>query len=91
MLKKDCFQWSIESKDAFHYLQQALISTPILALPNFSKPFVVEADASGSGVGVVLMQEKHLIAYISKALGPKQLAMSIYEREFLAIVYAIQK
>lgn len=52
---------------------------------------MVETDASGSCIGAVLMQEKHLIANISKALGPKQQAMSIYERELLAIVYAVQK
>lgn len=52
---------------------------------------MVETDASGSGIGAVLMQEKHPITYISKALGPKQREMSIYERGLLAIVYAVQK
>lgn len=51
----------------------------------------MEIDASDSGIVAVLMQDKHPIAYISKSLGPKQQAMSIYERELLAIVYAVQK
>lgn len=91
MLKKDGFIWSAAAVSAFQVLKQALIAVPVLALPNFSKPFVVETDASGKGIGAVLMQDKHPIAYISKSLGPKQQAMSIYERELLAIVYAFQK
>lgn len=52
---------------------------------------MVETDASGYGIGAVLMQDKHPIAYISKALGTKKREMSIYERELLAIVYTVQK
>ena len=44
----------------------------VLALPEFSKIFVVETDASGEGIGVVVMQEGHPIAYISKALTGKK-------------------
>lgn len=89
--KRDKFHWTDESISAFETLKQALITAPVLALPDFSKPFVVETDASGKGIGAVLMQDNHPIAYISKSLGPKQQAMSIYERELLAVVYAVQK
>lgn len=70
-------------------LQTALSTAPILDLPIFSQTFTIETDASGKGIGAVLMQDKHPISYISKSLGPRQQALSIDESELLAIVYAI--
>jgi hypothetical protein len=51
-------------------LKIALVNAPVLALPDFSKPFQIETDASKCGVGAVVMQQGHPIAYVSKALGP---------------------
>lgn len=91
LLKKDSFTWTDSATSAFKSLQTALSSPPVLSLPDFTKPFLIETDASGKGIGAVLMQDKHLIAYISKSLGPKQQVLFIYERELLVIVYAVQK
>jgi hypothetical protein len=63
----------------------------VLALPNFAKPFTIETDASDSGVGAVLMQDGHPLAYFSKALGPKTRGLSTYEKEFMAILLAVQQ
>ena len=83
--------WNEAATTAFEKLKQAMSQPPVLALPDFGKTFVVETDASGMGIGAVLMQEGHPIAYVSKSLGSRQLALSIYEKELLAIVYAVCK
>jgi hypothetical protein len=68
------------------------MTTPlVLYLLALDKLFVVETDAFMVGIGVVLIQDGHPIAYISKSLGPKQQAMSIYEKEMLAILHAVNK
>lgn len=60
----------------------------MLALPDFSKKFVVETDASATGVGAVLMHDFHPLTYLSKALGPRNLGLSAYEKECLALMMA---
>jgi hypothetical protein len=58
-------------------------------MPDFSKTFCIETDASNKGVGAVLMQEGHPLAFISKPLGPRTQGLSTYEKEYLAILTAI--
>lgn len=89
-LKKDSFKWTNEATEAFEKLQSAMTQVPVLALPNFNKQFVVEMDASWYGLGAVLMQEGSL-AFFSHTLGVRARMKSVYERELMAIVMAIQK
>ena len=91
LLKKDAMGWDQEATLAFKTLKKAMINPPVLALPDMSKPFIIETDASGLGIGAVLMQKGHPIAFISKVLGPRQQGLSTYEREMLAILQAVTK
>lgn len=55
MLKKDGFQWGKDQDDAFKTLKRVMTTSAVLALPNFSQPFIIEADACNAGIGAVLM------------------------------------
>ncbi|KAL5805441.1 hypothetical protein ACOSQ4_028174 [Xanthoceras sorbifolium] len=90
MLKKDNFEWTKEARLAFEDLKRAMTQTSVLALPNFDKTFKVYTDVSGEGIGVVLVQEKRPLAFISKALGPMKKAWSTYAREMLAVIHAVK-
>jgi hypothetical protein len=70
LLKKDGFLWTSQTATVFDTLKTALTTTPVLQLPDFAIPFIVECDASGSGFGVVLHQGDGPIAYFSKAIAP---------------------
>lgn len=90
LLKKDTlFVWTSECDTAFLALKHALTTAPVLALPNFEKTFVLETDACDKGIGAVLQQDGHPIAYLSKALGPKSSGLSTYEKECMAILFAV--
>nr|GEY20097.1 hypothetical protein [Tanacetum cinerariifolium] len=63
----------------------------VLQLPDFSEIFIIETDASGIGIGDVLQQKGHPIAFLSKTLAPKHQVLSTYEKEFLAVIQALEK
>ncbi|MCH80642.1 retrotransposon protein, partial [Trifolium medium] len=90
LTKKDSFIWSEKACSAFEALKKCLTTAPVLALPNFDKDFIIECDASGGGIGAILMQDKRPLAYYSKALGIRNLTKSAYEKELMAVVLAIQ-
>ncbi|CAM5074953.1 unnamed protein product [Natator depressus] len=84
-----------QCQEAFWELKEALVSGPVLANPDFDKPFVVFTDASDTGLGVVLMQEdekgeRHPIVYLSKKFLPREQHYAAIEKECLAIVWALK-
>ena len=68
-----------------------LLELPMLRLPDLTKDFVIEINASKNGIRGVLMQEGHPLAYFSKKLGPKMQFASTYVRELLALTEAMAK
>ena len=91
LLKKDSFLWSDTALEAFNALKVAVIQPPILALPNFSKPFTIECNASSIGLGAVLMQDNKPIAFHNQALKGKYQHFSTYEIELLAFETAVKR
>jgi len=86
LLKKDAFKWDATASEAFNHLKRAMPNPPVLALPDPDKLFIIENDASGNVMRVVLMQEGHPLVFINKTWGPRQQALSTYEREMLVIL-----
>jgi hypothetical protein len=68
ILKLKTFQWTLATEIVFQDLKKAMCSVPVLSLPDFSQPFEIEVDACDKGVGAVLQQKEHPIAFFSKAL-----------------------
>ena len=80
LLKKNSFTWTPVVAQDFQTLKTTMWTTLVLALPDFTKTFVLECDASGKGIGNVLMQEGQPLAFTSKQLSEKNLGKPIYEK-----------
>ncbi|XP_060178356.1 uncharacterized protein LOC132608338 [Lycium barbarum] len=91
LLKKDSFMWNQKATEAFKKLKVALTTAPVLVLPDFSMIFVVETDACNIGIGAVLMQKGQPIAFLSKGLSVQHQTLSVYDKELLALVMAVNK
>jgi hypothetical protein len=72
-------------------MKEVMSTCLVLALPNFGIPFTLECDASGEGIGAVLMQNRHPLAYESRKLRVLELLYSIYDKEMLDIMHALDK
>ena len=91
------FKWDSQHQESFDRLKDALTSSPILAYPNYDKPFILETDASLKGLGAVLTQEDddgnyRVISYASHTLKPYERSMRKYSSaklELLALKWAI--
>lgn len=87
-IKKEWVSLGIWGTNSFWSAEINIDICPVLVLLNFQKEFTVKCDASGRGIGAVLIGVA--VAYFSKALLYKNLAKSTYEKELMALVLAIQ-
>ena len=91
LLRKDVkFKWDAKYNEAFHTLRAHLTTAPVLAQPDNNKPYDVYCDASGTGLGCVLMQDNRVIAYASRALRPHELNYPTHDLELAAVIHALK-
>jgi hypothetical protein len=91
LLEKEAkFKWSLQCEEAFLTLKRLLTTTPILAQPDIEKPFDVYCDASGMGLGGVLMQDGRAIVYASRQLRHHEEHYPTHDLELLAIVHTLK-
>jgi len=97
LLKKDAaWSWTTEHQDAFDGIKESLVSAPVLALPDFERPFSVVCDASDYALGCCLMQRdaegrNRPISYQSRKLQGAELNYPVHDKELLAMKYALVK
>ena len=92
--KKKTWIWNEESEVAFDTLKKKLTSAPILAFPDFTEPFILDADASSCGLGAALAQtiggKEQVVAFASRTLTKAERRYCATRREMLALVWAIR-
>jgi hypothetical protein len=83
LTKKDASSWTPKATQYFEQLKEVMYKDPVLITPDFKKTFIVECDALGNDIGVVLMQEGRPLAFESQPLKGKDLHKPIYEKEMM--------
>ncbi|GFX95103.1 retrovirus-related Pol polyprotein from transposon 17.6 [Trichonephila clavipes] len=93
--RKSTVDWNSSCQNAFEKLKTRLSKNPVLYSPDFTKPFIIQCDASNLGIGIVLSQvsenEEYPIMFLSKKLSLAEQKYSTTEKECAAIIFAVQK
>jgi hypothetical protein len=89
--KHKYFKWTEEAERSFNILKEKITERPILVLLNFENTFQVRCDAGGVTIGVVLNQDNRHVSYFSEKLNETKRKYSMYDKEFYAIIQALNK
>jgi hypothetical protein len=84
------WDWTKECQEAFEKVKQALTNAPVLAPPELGKPFELVSDASGVGLGAVLLQDGRPVAFESRKLSPAEQNYTVTEQEMLGVIHALK-
>jgi hypothetical protein len=91
LLKKGkAFEWMPKREAIFQGLKKRLTTAPVLTMPDMEKPFSIYYDASGQGLGCVLMKEGHVVAYASRQLRKDEEKYSTHDLELAVVIYALK-
>ena len=84
------FEWTDAYESAFNGIKQDLTNAPLLRMPVFNKSFEIVSDTSDTAIGVVLLQDKHPIAFESRKLSKVELNSTVTEKELLGVMHALR-
>jgi hypothetical protein len=91
LLEKDKqFKWTPACESSFQELKKRLTTAPVLVMPDMEKPFSIYGDASGQGLGCVLMQDGRVVAYASRQLRKHEVNYPTHDLELAAVVHTLK-
>ena len=90
------WDWTTSQHSAFEVLKTAFCSKPVLLMPDFTKPFEIESDASLYATGAILLQQDtngdwHPVTYCSQSMNPMERNYQVYDRELMAIIRSLRE
>src|SRR5260370_23444708 len=90
------WNWTLKHQEACEKLKAAFLAYPVVLIPDYTKPFIIEADASLFATGAVLLQvdtngEEHPCGYLSKSLNSAEWNYQVYDRELYTIIQALRE
>jgi hypothetical protein len=90
LVKSKTFEWTPRHEASFQELKKRLTTTPVLMMPDMERSFSIYCDASGQGLGCVLMQDSHVVAYASRQLRKHEEKYLTHDLELAVVVHALK-
>lgn len=91
LLKKGGFNWDEAASTTFYNLKHVMTVAPVLALPEFNKPLILEVDAFNTGVRAMVMQNRRPLAFMSQSLSKRKQGLSFYGKELISLLLAVDR